>query len=76
MFSGVADTTPDSPFPYQINIFTSLNNKEWYYTGDLIEKGYKEFGKPGATRSRYRIASMNMPTKGRYVCFQMKMILS
>ncbi len=74
MFSGVADTTPDSPFPYQINIFTSLDNKSWYYTGELIANSYKEFGKPGAVRKLYRAASMNMPTKGRYVCFQMKLI--
>lgn len=73
MFSGVANKSVNSPFPYCINIFTSLDNKTWYYTGDLIGRSHKEFGNPGTLRERYRAASLNMPTKGRYVCFQLKM---
>ena len=73
MYSCAANPPANVPFPDSINMFTSTDNKTWYYTGDLIEKSYKEVGKPDFEKyNLYRAASMNMPTKGRYVCFQIK----
>ncbi|MBR2508813.1 MAG: hypothetical protein IKB71_03610 [Lentisphaeria bacterium] len=73
MYSCAGNLPANVPFPDTINMFTSLDNKTWYYVGDLIEKSYKEVGKPDFEKyNLYRAASMNMPTKGRYVCFQIR----
>ncbi len=73
MYSCAANPPANVPFPDSISIFTSLDNKLWYYTGDLMAKSGKEVGKPMQDKyNLYRAASMNMPTKGRYVCFQIR----
>lgn len=73
MYSCAGDPLANVPFPDKINMFTSLDNKTWYYIGDLVRKSYQEVGQPLQDRyNLYRAASMNMPTRGRYVCFQIK----
>ncbi|MBQ9336974.1 MAG: hypothetical protein IJS14_06740 [Lentisphaeria bacterium] len=58
-------------YPGSIIIYTSRDRKKWYYLGDLWSKSLKEIGAPEKSGyALYRAASMNMPTCGRWVCFQ------
>ncbi|MBQ9336976.1 MAG: discoidin domain-containing protein [Lentisphaeria bacterium] len=60
-------------YPEAIHIYTSNDQKDWYYLGDLLGTSEEEIGK--ADREHYflyRAASMNMPTCGRWVCFTVK----
>ncbi len=56
--------------PEFIHVYTSEDNKEWYYIGELMAKSIAERGLPSETEyNNYKAASNDMPCKGRYVCF-------
>ena len=60
-------------FPYYICIYTSLDGKNWHFTGDLVKFSAKEYGAPSTDiYTHHKFASLNMHTKGRYVAFVMK----
>ena len=60
-------------FPYYICIYTSEDGREWHFTGDLVKQSAKEYGAPPTDIFFvHKFASLNMPTKGRYVAFVMK----
>ena len=60
-------------WPKFIRIFTSVDNKEWAYVGDLYAQSKAERGEPKPEEySVYRAASLNMPSRGRYIAFQVK----
>lgn len=55
------------------NIYVADTPDAWYYAGDLMEKSKAENGHPREDRYMvYQARSMNMPTYGRYVCFQIQ----
>ncbi len=59
--------------PEFIYIYTSEDNKDWYYIGNLMQKSVDERGEPDTSSYMiYKVGSNAMPCKGRYVAFLVK----
>lgn len=54
-------------WPLGLNIFTSLDNKTWYFAGDLCTLGTKNDFPPLEGYAVFKYATNDVRTKGRYV---------
>ncbi len=66
--AGVANVT----WPTALTLYVSEDGNNWHFLGDIFEMSIAERGGRPAEDSYnvYRIATSNLASKGRYVCFQ------
>lgn len=57
------------PFPSSISVFTSDDEKQWSFAGDLVELGIKNGAPSPDVYSIFRYATNELKTSGRYVRF-------